>query len=111
MMVVCGPSAGAAARWRPCEAAELGSASIVHALRFFLRSLLGAAPAAPAHQGALLKAAMSSQPPKPRGLAQRGASCLGMCLRLFSILQLAAGAGYITVAVLLQFPPGDPLTL
>lgn len=48
---------------------------------------------------------------KPRGLAERGASCLAWNLRLFSILQLAAGAGYVTLAIFLQFPPGDPLTL
>ncbi len=56
-------------------------------------------------------AAMPTSPAKPRGLAERGASCLAWNLRLFSILQLAAGVGYIVLAVFLQFPPGDPLTL
>lgn len=46
-----------------------------------------------------------------RGLAERGAACLAWSLRLFSVLQLLAGVGYIVMAVFLQFPPGDPLTL
>lgn len=46
-----------------------------------------------------------------KGLAERGALCLAWQLRLLSILQLLAGAGYIALAVFLQFPPGDPLTL
>ncbi|PRW59708.1 tobamovirus multiplication 2A-like [Chlorella sorokiniana] len=54
---------------------------------------------------------MSLPADKPRGLAERGASCLAWNLRLFSVLQLAAGIGYVVLAVFLQFPPGDPLTL
>lgn len=44
-------------------------------------------------------------------LAERGTKLLAVQLRLLSVLQCLAGAGYITVAVFLQFPPGDPLTL
>lgn len=51
-------------------------------------------------------------PPKPSpSLAKRGINFLACQLRLFSVLQMAAGAGYIAMAVFLQFPPGDPLTL
>ena len=46
-----------------------------------------------------------------KGLAERSRMCLALQLRLLSVLQLLAGAGYIVVAVLLQFPPGDSLTL
>ena len=42
---------------------------------------------------------------------ERGSKCLAVKLRLLSVLQFLAGAGYIAVAVLLQFPPGDSLTL
>ena len=54
---------------------------------------------------------MPGSPGPKKGLAERGASCLAWNLRLFSILQACAGAGYIVLAVFLQFPPGDPLTL
>lgn len=50
-------------------------------------------------------------PPARKGLAERGALCAASFLRLLSVLQLLAGAGYIAMAVFLQFPPGDPLTL
>jgi hypothetical protein len=50
-------------------------------------------------------------PKKTVSLAERGSRFLALQLRIFSILQLLAGAGYIAVAVVLQFPPGDPLTL
>ena len=46
-----------------------------------------------------------------KGLAERSRMCLALQLRRLSVLQLRAGAGYIVVAVLLQFPPGDSLTL
>ncbi|KAL4429578.1 hypothetical protein ABPG77_008627 [Micractinium sp. CCAP 211/92] len=48
---------------------------------------------------------------KKTSLAERGTKLLALQLRLLSVLQCLAGAGYITVAVFLQFPPGDPLTL
>lgn len=59
---------------------------------------------------------MSSDAPpgKKRGsssLVQRGSRFLALQLRIMSVLQLLAGGGYIGVAVMLQFPPGDPLTL
>jgi len=54
---------------------------------------------------------MPTSPAKPRGLAERGASCLAWNLRLFSILQLAAGVGYHVLPVFLQLPSCRPLTL
>lgn len=48
---------------------------------------------------------------KKTSLAERGTKLLAIQLRLLSVLQCLAGAGYITVAIFLQFPPGDPLTL
>lgn len=48
---------------------------------------------------------------KKASLAERGTRLLAVQLRVMSVLQFLAGAGYITVAVFLQFPPGDPLTL
>jgi hypothetical protein len=44
-------------------------------------------------------------------MVERGSRLAALHLRLLSVLQLAAGAGYIALAVVLQFPPGDPLTL
>lgn len=56
--------------------------------------------------------ATDGMPDKPRkGLAERSALCAASFLRLLSVLQLLAGAGFIAMAVFLQFPPGDPLTL
>lgn len=58
---------------------------------------------------------MASSPEAPRArrpsFKERGASCLAWQLRLLSALQLLAGAGFIAMAVFLQWPPGDPLTL
>ncbi|KAL4854972.1 hypothetical protein ACK3TF_004438 [Chlorella vulgaris] len=50
-------------------------------------------------------------PKRSMSMVERGSRLAALHLRLLSVLQLAAGAGYIALAVVLQFPPGDPLTL
>ena len=44
-------------------------------------------------------------------MVEKTSKFFALQLRLFSALQLVAGAGYIGFACALQFPPGDPLTL